>query len=308
MNTVEDPDARRYIEVAVHSDLATEPHHTNASYGLQNYLMNEPDYMRLYTIEGGIESLPRELAQRISAQIMLNHAVTRVERTNDDLYRVHFRHRGEVKHEDFDFVVVALPNNWIPAIEWGGELSEAMHKHHVHYDYPAHYLRVSILFERPFWRDQIAGSYFMHDAFGGCCIYDETARNGHLNGCAKYGALGWLLAGDAATNLANLDDGELIQQVLDSLPRSLWHGREMFVEGRVYRWVGSVNGMPGGFPMREPDSRHLPEPKKHPWLFVVGEYLFDSTLNGVLDSADTVVEWIREEIEEYQEEYAQKAS
>jgi hypothetical protein len=31
---------------------------------------------------------------------------------------------------------------------------------------------------------------------------------------------------------------------------------------------------------------------------VVGDYLFDSTLNGLLDSADTVVEWILEELEE----------
>ena len=33
-------------------------------------------------------------------------------------------------------------------------------------------------------------------------------------------------------------------------------------------------------------------------LFVVGDYLFDSTLNGVLDSADCVAEWITEEAAE----------
>jgi len=52
---VPDEVARKYIEAAVHSDLATEPHRTSASYGLQNYLMNEPGYMSLYTIDGGIE-------------------------------------------------------------------------------------------------------------------------------------------------------------------------------------------------------------------------------------------------------------
>ena len=36
----------------------------------------------------------------------------------------------------------------------------------------------------------------------------------------------------------------------------------------------------------------------HPDLFVVGDYLFDSTINGVLDSADVVAEWILEEIED----------
>jgi hypothetical protein len=63
--------------------------------------------------------------------------------------------------------------------------------------------------------------------------------------------------------------------------------------------VGSVNGLPGGRPAREPDSRHLPEPTEHPWLFAVGDYLFDSTLNGVLDSADVVAEWIVEEIVDF---------
>ena len=88
----------------------------------------------------------------------------------------------------------------------------------------------------------------------------------------------------------------LIDMVLDSLPRDLCSGRELFMEGCVHRWVGSVNGLPAGYPAREPDSRHLPEPKEHPSLFVVGDYLFDSTLNGVLDSADVVAEWILEEL------------
>jgi hypothetical protein len=63
----------------------------------------------------------------------------------------------------------------------------------------------------------------------------------------------------------------------------------------VQRWAGAVNALPGGFPAREPDSRHQPEPKDHPGLFVMGDYLFDSTINGVLDSADTVTDWIVEE-------------
>jgi hypothetical protein len=59
-----------------------------------------------------------------------------------------------------------------------------------------------------------------------------------------------------------------------------------------------VNGLPGGRPARDPDSRHQPEPTEHPCLFVVGDYLFDSTINGLLDSADVVVEWILEELAE----------
>jgi protoporphyrinogen oxidase len=290
---IPDPAARRYVEVAVHSDLATEPHRTSAMYGLQNYLMDTPDYMRLYTIDGGIERLPQELAKRLRGHVLLHQPVVRVERTANGQYRVWSRNSGEVVADDFDFVVVALPNNWIPTVEWGGEeLTAAMYHHHRHYDYPAHYLRVSILFEKPFWRDRIADSYFMLDAFGGCCVYDESSRNG----ADSHGVLGWLLAGDAALNLSNLTDAELVEAVLDSLPRSLRHGREWFLEGQVHRWANTVNGLPGGYPMKEPDSRHLPEPVHHPRLFVVGDYLFDSTINGVLDSADVVAEWILEEI------------
>ena len=293
LNRIDDDTARRYIEIAVHSDLATEPEHTNAMYGLQNYLMNELDYLRLYTIDGGIERLPQELARRISAQVLLNQPVVRVERTPQGKYCVVSRSGSEMVSEEFDTVIVALPNNWIPAVEWSGPvLAEAMRKHHRHYDHPAHYLRISVLFENRFWREQIAESYFMLDAFGGCCVYDESSRID----AGSHGVLGWLLAGEAALTMSNFEDSVLIEKVLESLPRSLGFGKELFLEGRVHRWVGTVNGLPGGFPTREPDSRHQPEPLEHPGLFVVGDYLFDSTLNGVLDSADVVAEWIIEDM------------
>jgi monoamine oxidase len=292
--TVPDEMARHFIRVAIHSDLATEPHHTNAMYGLQNFLMNEPGYMSLYTIDGGIERLIHELVQRVSADIRLGCRVQRVNRAANDQFELTLRRRQEIQKELFDFVVVALPNNWIPAIEWGGEkLARAMQSHHEHYDYPAHYLRVSVLFEKPFWRDQVAESYFMSDAFGGCCIYDETSR---VDGCS-YGVLGWLLAGEAALTMSNLSDAELIDAVIESLPMTLGDGRRFFLEGHVHRWCGSVNGLPAGFPCREPDARHVPEPEEHAKLFVVGDYLFDSTLNGVMDSADTVAEWIVEDMQ-----------
>jgi len=289
LQTVPDESARRYICAAVHSDLATEPHQTSAMYGLQNYLMNEPDYMRLYTIEGGIESLTRELAARIRNRVLPAHRVTHVGRMPDGSFYVQARHKDETLREEFDIVVVALPNNWLPAIQWGGcELSHAMHAHHLHYDYPAHYLRVSLLFQQPFWRNQMKDSYFMMDAFGGCCVYDETSRYAG----SQFGVLGWLLAGEAALNLSNFSDSDLIAEVLDSLPPSWQQGRELLLEGRVHRWVGSVNARPGGYPAREPDSRHVPDPIDHPSLLVMGDYLFDSTLNGVLDSAEVIVEKI----------------
>jgi monoamine oxidase len=284
---IKDPIARRYVEVAVHSDLATEPHKTNAMYGLQNYLMDESDYMRLYSIDGGNERLTQQLADRIAAEVRLESPVMRVERLPNGNYVVESRHRGERSIAEYRSVVVALPNSWIPTIDWRGDsLAKAMDAHHAYYDYPAHYLRVSILFKKPFWRDRISGSFFMHDAFGGCCIYDETAR---LDGC-EYGVLGWLLGGEPAALLSNQDDASLIGRMLDSLPNCLAGARDQFLEGHVTRWVNSVCGLPAGSPMREPESRHYPDMAGHPELYVVGDYLFDSTLNGVLDSADTVVD------------------
>ncbi len=295
LTEVGDERARRYLEVMTHSDLATEPHLTNAMYGLQNYLMNEPDYMRLYTIDGGIESLPRALAERLKARVLFNHRVVSVETEQDQTYKVRSTHRGENRLDEFDFLVVALPNNWIPAIAWEGELlANAMRKHHEFYDRQAHYLRVSILFDKPFWRDQFNESYFMLDAFGGCCVYDESARNGS----ASHGVLGWLLAGEAALTMSNYDNDALVDAVLETLPRSMRDGRRYLREARVHRWAGTVNGLPGGMPSREPESRHQPEPVEHDAMFVVGDYLFDSTINGVLDSADIVADWILEDIAE----------
>jgi protoporphyrinogen oxidase len=300
LSGIKNETVRRYIEVAIHSDIATEPTHTSAMYGLQNFLMNEPGYMSLYGINGGIERLPRELARRLGATVHLNSAVHRVEAIDGGKYRVSWRSGGteaggREASGEFDSVVVALPNYWIPSIDWSGPaLAKAMREHHAHYDYPAHYLRVSVLFREPFWRNVVADSYFMIDAFGGCCVYDETSR------CAdsSAGILGFLIGGEAALSLNNLNDQALIARVLDSLPATLRHGRELIVEGHVHRWAGAVNAMPGGFPLHEPDSRHVPDPVGNPMLFLVGDYLFDSTLNGVLDSAECVAEWITGEIAE----------
>src|SRR2546423_1534513 len=87
--------------------------------------------------------------------------------TNRPGRRLRGRRGGEWVGEEFDFVGSALPNHWLPVIEWGRtDLAAAMDPHHRYYDYPAHYLRVSGLFGRPFWRDHVADSYFMVDAFG----------------------------------------------------------------------------------------------------------------------------------------------
>ena len=287
---VAEPKTREYIEHLIHSDLATEPSQTSPAYGLQNYLMNDPAYMDLYGIEGGNELLPKALAARIDANILLQHQVQSVAKVeNSTRLRVTSQHQQQTRVDDFDFVVVALPHSHVKSVAYQGQqLSTAIAKHHAYYNYPAHYLRMTILFEKPFWRSAFSDSYWMLDKFGGCCLYDESSRD---PGCTN-GVLGWLLGGEMAEQMSHWSDEQLIEGALDSLPDFLAHGRDSFLEGRVHRWIGAVNALPGGIKAKNLDRRHQPEPINHPNLFLVGDYLYDSTLNGVLDSADYVAAWL----------------
>ena len=167
-----------------------------------------------------------------------------------------------------------------------------MVKHVAYFDRPAHYLRVSILFDEPFWGEKIPGAWFMSEAFGGCCVYNEGARHD----VGKHGVLNWLIAGSDALAFANLSDQELIDAALKSLPASLGDARAHFMEGKIHRWLSSVNALPGGMPARDVMTNHRPEPKQHPGIVVVGDYLFDSTLNGLLDSSDAATDIILTEM------------
>jgi monoamine oxidase len=292
LDDVKSPEARQFIETLIHSDLATEPHLTNIGYGLQNYLMNDPAYMSVYGIAGGNERLPQELASRIAANFLLNHRVQSVANVERRL-RVTSLAEGREQQHDFDFVILALPHSHLNSVAYPSErLSTAMSQHHAHYNYPAHYLRITILFERAFWRDPCGDSYWMLDHFGGCCLYDESSRDPSCD----YGVLGWLLAGDPAERMNRLSDDALITEALDSLPGFFTNPHQQFIEARVHRWIGAVNANPGGRVRKSHDQRHQPEPVEHPNFFVVGDYLFDSTLNGVVDSAQYVASWIAAEI------------
>ena len=99
------------------------------------------------------------------------------------------------KDSDVDLVLVCLPHSWLATMRWDGEqLRNSMVKHVAYFDRPAHYLRVSILFDEPFWGEKIPGAWFMSEAFGGCCVYNEGARHD----VGKHGVLNWLIAGSDA--------------------------------------------------------------------------------------------------------------
>lgn len=292
---LQSPKLQTFLETMIHSDLAAEWSQTDVTYGLQNYLMNHPDYMRLYSIAGGNEQLVQRLLQSTPMQVRLNHRVLGVGRAEGTRIRLQISHQESVIEQDFDFAVLCLPVLPLRSVQFTGvRLADAMQRHLRQFDHPAHYLRVTLLFRRPFWSDWLADSWCMLDAWGGCCLYDETSRQPD----SVCGILGWLFAGDAAIELSQLTDDQLIRKALETLPHGQAQADELLLEGHVHRWLGAVSAMPGGEQATRLDLRHQPEPVEHPHLFVVGDYLFDSTLNGVLDSADCVASWIAAELEQ----------
>jgi monoamine oxidase len=194
---------------------------------------------------------------------------------------------GDQQVQEFDFLIVALPNQAARRMKYRGDsLTRVMVEHQKCFDFPAHYLRITIAFREKFWQGKIQDSYCMLDRFGGCCLYDESCRNPG----SPIPVLGWLISGSAAEELAAQSDDELLALALDSLPEFLQSGRNLVVEGKVHRWADAVNAIPGGLQPMSLDRRHRPLADHN--LFVVGDYLFDSTLNGVLDSAEYTGMWI----------------
>lgn len=284
LDEVTDPVARTWIAAASHADMATEPHLTDGLTGLQNLVMDVPGYVQCRAIEGGMSRLAERLTERADgARILCNRRVSQVARAGGR-WLVTSEHDGRSATYEFDAVVLALPLTQLGGLVFEGEaLRRAMDRHFARFDRPGHYLRVSMLFRSRFWAGRMSGSWFTLDAFRGTCVYDESARfdTGEL------GVLGFLLAGNEALRLSNLEDTALVRRVLSALPAP-WQpaATEQLLEARVHRWCGAVSGQPGGHPPCEPRTTHEPDPDLLPGLILVGDYLFDSTLNGVHRSAE----------------------
>lgn len=287
LDRIRDPRIRRYIETMIHSDLAAEPSQTSTTYGLHNYVMNDGQYMRLYGLVGGMEMLPQELATRIDARIHLNHEAISVDRSLDQRWEIQTRTHNETRRFVADHLVLALPIEPLKRLQWqDSNLAESLRSHLQHHDHPAHYLRVTLCFETPYWRQQLSDSFFMLDRFGGCCLYDESSRRFD----ERHGILGLLLGGDDAREMAAWTDDRIIRSVLDALPAILREGQTRLCDTAIHRWTSAVSARPGGPIPRSLDQKHRPARATHPTLYVVGDYLFDTTINGVLDSATYVAE------------------
>src|ERR1043165_9519798 len=102
LDEIPDEMARKYVEVAARSDVATEPHLTSALNGLKNVLMDDPRYLRLYSIEGGIERLIDGVSKNLKSPIHLESPVVRISQNAGGTYRLPTRPQGRNDDHDFD--------------------------------------------------------------------------------------------------------------------------------------------------------------------------------------------------------------
>jgi hypothetical protein len=175
---VKDELAVEYIEAAVASDLATESYTCNGLNGVKNVLLDNDDYMQLYHVCGGIERVVDGLRELIEADVRMNTRVCCVKKEGEQ-FCVYTCCDGQESELKFDAVFVCLPNHWLGQVKWEGDLRKRIHSVASHYDLPAHYLRVSMLFDCPFWQKHgMPGDFFMMDTMNGCCAYDESYRWG----------------------------------------------------------------------------------------------------------------------------------
>jgi monoamine oxidase/SAM-dependent methyltransferase len=302
---IHDDAARRYIRTMAHSDVAAPPHQTNGLNFLKNVLMDIDGYMDIFSVVGGNEQIVTRLVDELDAEIRLNSSVKAVQPLPDGTFCLELQVGSVVERTVADFVVVALPLTTLSTIHWRSEtLQQAINNHTRHFDRPGHYLRATLLFKRPFWRVILPTDWWMLDAFDGCCVYDESARHDY-GGC---GALAFLISGNAALALANVSDERIEQMCLEALPSTLAESRDLILDRRIHRWMASVNAIPGGVPVRSRADNHRPDAERLPGLVMVGDYIFDATINGVLDSADVATDIILAEVLRRRRDQSRKSS
>lgn len=281
--------ARRYARVMAHSDVAAPPHLTHGLNFLKNVLMDVEGYLDIFSVIGGNEQIVEGLANQLYSKICLNSHVQAVQPLPDGTYKLDICVNGFVESTIADYVVFAVPLSAMSIIHLRSEaLQQAIDKHIAYFDRPAHYLRATIAFQRPFWRSRIDKHWWMMDAFDGVCVYDESSRQN----LGEFGVLSFLISGNAALSLANVSDERIEQLCLDALTPVWPEAPGLIVNRRIHRWMASVNAMPGGARIRRRLENHRPDPKRLHGVLIVGDYLFDSTLNGVMDSADSTTDLI----------------
>tara|TARA_B100001123_G_scaffold343318_1_gene389857 strand:+ start:10622 stop:12076 length:1455 start_codon:yes stop_codon:yes gene_type:complete len=293
LSEIDDAFCQWFTAMQCHSDLATEPPHATGLFGMDNLLIDHPDYCSMYTLVGGNESIIKALRNRVHAKICLHAPVTQVAAHGARGIRLTYDGKDNESIElDVDGLLVTLPPRGVRKIRWlDAKLEAAVADHVKHHDHATDYVRVTLFCRRRFWSQQFPEDYFVSDAFGGVTVYDQSPDGGG----AGVGVQSWLLAGASAREQAVRSDHEVVRAVLQAMPASTPLNENLLVSSSVDRWTGTsgVCAKPGGVPLRALNRRHSPD-VRWPEVQFVGDYLYDSTLCGALDAVMFAVDRLTE--------------
>lgn len=290
---------RKLTQIQAHSDIAAEPRDTNGVFAFDNLLIDHPGYCWLKAIDGGNEQLVSRLAARVDAQnggpgsaVWTSSRVSSVTCLQDGSFSVEFDRSGARQELLANFVVVALTPRDVRTIEWRpASVAESVRRHLEHHDVSTHYLRVTILTPDRRWKDVAQEDYFITDAFDGVTVYDQSR---FVPRDKPYGIMSWLLAGKSAADMSRLSDTEVCLRIRVAMPpilsRVMGGARGAPIDCKVDRYMNSVSRQPGGIPILADSQKHTPCSPKN--LIFTGDYLYDSTLHGCLESATVASEMI----------------
>lgn len=286
-------EARRFTEIQAHSDVATEPDLTTGLFGFDNLLIDHPDYAQMFTLVGGNERLIEALAERVSARVLLNAPVSHISGLRGGSHEIVYDGESSGRLRA-DFVLLTPPPFSLNSIRWSpNPLDAAIRQHVRHHLHPADYVRVTIRSRERTWEDELPEDYFVCEGLGGVTVYDKSI----CTESRTVPILSLLVAGAHASDLAQRQDSEVLRITLDALPPSAGvdsHSVEKFWVDRWTRALG-VSRLPGGVPLLALARRHCPC-ADYPDIFALGDYLYDTTINGALDACVFVAKRIFEKV------------
>lgn len=277
LDDIGDERVAHLVQTMVHSDLVADPERTSGTFGFDNLLIDDARYNEMYTVVGGNERIIAKLLEEIRAPVRLQARVQSV-RPEAGGYALQLP-GGTVLAKS---VLFTLPVHALRQVALEPpELAERFADHIAHHDHPGAYLRVTLLFDRRFWRDELPEAYWVSDAHGGVTVYDQSPEPLDPDGP---GILSVLIAGADAEALTGRADERIIEEVRSSLPASIASEPGRVVDAAVDRWFGAlgVSALPGGVPLRSLLERHQ-VCAEHPRVLLTGDYLYDATLCGALD-------------------------
>ncbi len=288
--------ARTLTAIQSHSDIAAEPNDTNGVFAFDNLLIDHPGYCWLKAIDGGNERLVKTLAEKVDAagggpgsRIWKSCRVSSVTCLQNGAFLIDFDRRGVRESITADFVVVAATPYDVKKIEFRPPAAaEAVRRHLEHHDMSTHYLRVTFLTKDRCWKAIAPEDYFVTDAFEGVTVYDQTRL---VPDGKPYGIMSWLLSGKPAAEISKLPDAEICRRIMAAMPPPLVKAVGQPLECKVDRFMNAVSRQPGGLPILPDNDKHTPCRAFRNLIFT-GDYLYDSTLHGCLESATTAADQI----------------